>query len=137
MKTYTYTLINDFKELNKIKQFISQIGKTHNLQQKIILHIQLAVEELLVNIISYAYKNNTQHKIQLTINLQKETAAFCLVDDGKPFNPMMYKTPNIHKNSDKQTPGNLGILLAKNLMDEMSYSYQKGFNQLTFIKKLH
>ena len=133
---YTHILINDFNELNKIKTLINELGKNHNINKKIISHIQLALEELIVNIISYAYEDQKTHQIQLKVELIQNKLTLYLIHQGKAFNPINYKSTNTHTNLKERTLGGIGVLLARNLVDDMSYSYQNDTNQLTLIKNL-
>ena len=133
----THIIINDFNELKKIKRFIKNLGDTHNIKETIISHIQLALEELIVNIISYSYEDRDIHKIQLKADLNQNRLFLYLTNQGKAFNPITYKNTNIHKSLKERKIGGLGILLAKNLVDDISYTYQNGYNKLTLIKKLN
>ncbi len=133
---YTRTINNDFDELEKIQSFITELGKNHNIGTKNISHIQLALEELIVNIISYAYEDQKTHQIQLKVELSQNKLILCLSNQGKAFNPVTYKSTNTHTNLRERTLGGVGVLLARNLVDDMSYSYQNDTNQLTLIKNL-
>ena len=132
----THIIINNFNELKQVKSFINELGRKHKIEKKIILHIQLALEELIVNIISYSYEDEKIHKIQLTTELYPKKWILHLINQGKIFNPLKYKSTNIQKSLEERKPGGTGILLARNLMDDMSYSYQNGHNQLTLIKNV-
>ena len=135
-KQYIFTLNNSFSELKNLKSFINKIGLNHNIPTKIISHIQLSLEELIVNVISYSYKDNANHTIELKIQMSSKHLTFRLINDGEPFNPLTFKNEHINTNLKEKKIGGLGILLAKNFMDDMSYTYKSGLNNLTMIKKL-
>lgn len=135
-KTYNYTFTNNFNELRNLKSFINEIGNQHKISNNLILRIQLSLEELVVNIISYAYEDSKSHEIKLKVCVAENNLTFCLTDDGKPFNPLKFKPKKTNTDLKNRTPGGVGIILAKEFMDTVSYKYQEGFNQLTLNKKL-
>jgi len=133
----TQIIINNFNsELKKINLFIKKLGKFYNIKEKIISHIQLALEELIVNIISYSYEDQEVHKIQLKAELNQNNLILYLINRGRAFNPIARKNTDIHKNLKERKIGGLGISLTKNVVDNMSYSYQNGYNQVIIIKSL-
>ena len=129
-------IINDFNELKKVKLFIKSFGEMHNIKEEFIPPVQLALEELIVNIISYSYKDQKTYTIQLKAELNQNKLTLYLTNKGKAFNPITYKNPDIHKNLTEREIGGLGILLAKNLVDDISYAYQDGCNKLTLKKNI-
>ena len=135
-KQYNLTLNNSLSELKNLKNFINRVSLKHNIPKEIISHIQLSLEELIVNIISYNYKDKFNHTIKLKIKFNTKRLIFYLMDEGEPFNPLMFTSQDTHSDLKKKKIGGLGILLAKNFMDHISYSYKSGFNNLTMIKKL-
>lgn len=136
IKQYSLILNNSLSELKTLKSFINQIGLNHNIPKSIISHIQLSLEELIVNVISYSYDDNTNHRIELKAQFNSKSLTFQIINGGKPFNPLTFKPQSPGTNIRKQHTGGLGILLAKNFMDDISYSYKSGLNNLIIIKNL-
>ena len=102
-----------------------------NLQNK----VRLAAEEVLVNVISYAYPDQsgdvtitTEHTIG-RVGLQVEIS-----DSGAPFDPLEKPDPDIDVPLEKREVGGLGIFLVKEIADNVSYRRKDGRNILTFIK---
>lgn len=113
----------DLKELYALKEFI---GKTHEMS----IPTELAIEELFVNIVNYSNAKS----IVVNVDYDKDlTVEF--IDDGIEFDPTSYKSSKKSGNIDEVEVGGLGILLAKDYADEMTYTYKDGKNHLKIIKK--
>ena len=102
----------------------------------LIFKIRLAVEEIVVNIVGYAYKNNNQDGyIKYEVKENNNTITITLCDGGIPFNPLAQKDPDVTLPVGERNIGGLGIYLAKKLMDEVTYKYENEENVLTIKKK--
>ncbi|MBQ8942272.1 MAG: ATP-binding protein [Firmicutes bacterium] len=104
---------------------------------KLLMQIDLVVEEIFVNIAHYAYKDAVG-KAWITCELDKENNILTLVfeDEGMQFDPLAKEDPDITASAEEREIGGLGIFLTKKLMDDVSYEYRDGKNILTLAKKL-
>jgi anti-sigma regulatory factor (Ser/Thr protein kinase) len=82
-------LANDISEINKLSQFIDEIGEEFSLTPDIIFNLNLVLEEAVVNIINYAYPKEEHQSIFLSAKLQDGSIVFVLTDTGKEFDPTM------------------------------------------------
>lgn len=97
---------------------------------------EVASEEILVNIIHYAYKDKVG-KIEMEWILQHPFIHLTFKDFGKPFNPLDNQKPIIKSLSvDYKDIGGLGIFFAKNFVDKIEYRYKDKANTLTISKNL-
>ena len=105
--------------------------------------IDLAVEEVFVNIASYAYESytatagsNTMNEAEIRIQsiTNPNGISISIKDWGKPFNPLEKKDPDISLSGDERSIGGLGIYLVKKTMDNVNYSRQDDANILTIRK---
>ena len=126
-------------------------AKTENLEQvndfiadnlmgcpmKLLMQIDLVVEEVFVNIANYAYKDKVG-KAKVMCELDKENNLLTIVfeDKGVPFDPLSKEDPDITAGADEREIGGLGIFLTKKLMDEVLYENKDGKNILKLIKYL-
>ncbi len=95
--------------------------------------LDIAVEEIYVNISDYAYGGSTGPvSIKLDIG---DGAVITFADEGMPFDPLKKEEPDITLPGSKRPIGGLGIFLVKKSMDEMVYRYEEGKNILTIKKK--
>ena len=109
-------------------------AKSKKWTEKTISEITLALEEILVNIRSYAYTDKEAHEI--TVILSSDTAEFFakIIDDGRAFNPLESKEPDVTASLDTRKVGGLGIYLVRKVMDGVEYKREKGKNILRLNK---
>ena len=105
--------------------------------EAICLQIQLAVEEIFVNITSYAYQpKDGEAEIRCDVLEDPLRVEIQILDSGKPFDPLAVDAANTSEEALMEREGGLGILLVCSTMDDVKYSYEDGKNILTILKKL-
>ena len=95
--------------------------------------IQLAVDEISVNIIKYAY-GETGGSILTACHRDGNAIFITIMDDGRPFDPTRIPSPDLGSDLEQRKVGGLGVYLAKKVMDSVIYSYENGQNVLTMKK---
>jgi anti-sigma regulatory factor (Ser/Thr protein kinase) len=107
----------------------------HNTKNKIQLFI--AVEELFVNIASYAYyPAEGDAEIDIDTDNENNFVYITFIDSGKPYNPLKREDPDVTLSAKERKIGGLGIYMVKKSMDDMSYEYKNGCNILKIGKKM-
>ena len=103
---------------------------------KVRFQMEVAVEELFVNVANYAYAPN-EGDVTVRIDIGKEPASVTVtfIDSGVPFDPLAKPDPDVANTLGDQKIGGLGIYMVKKSMDSVTYDYKEGCNVLT-IKKL-
>jgi len=124
-------------ETVKLCRCVEDIGASLGLARKTVFAITLAIEELFTNIVSYGFKDDHEHTIDVTFNQEDGTLVIRIEDDGVPFNPEKAKGPDVNCALDECRIGGLGILLAKKMMDEFDYERRRNRNIITMKKYLH
>jgi serine/threonine-protein kinase RsbW len=114
---------------------LSEFGQRHGLPSKVIDHLNLALEEILTNIISYGYTDNREHEIRVSLSAQPGEVRAEVQDDGQPFNPLEVPQPDTTQPLEERAIGGLGIHLVRKLMDGLEYKRQGERNFLTIKKK--
>jgi serine/threonine-protein kinase RsbW len=135
-KTFSFTLKNDIAELKILCQQLESIGGALGLPQRFVFEINLALDELFTNIISYGFNDRSEHAIQVRISADDSLLTITVEDDGIPFNPIERAEPRIPATIEDCTVGGLGIYLIKNLMDDVGYRRNHDKNILTLKKKI-
>ena len=102
---------------------------------KTMTQIDVAVEELFVNIANYAYGEESGDAT-IAIGVQDGVATIRLTDSGIPFDPLKKEDPDVTLSAEKREIGGLGIYMVKKTMDSVAYAYESGKNILTITKKL-
>lgn len=98
--------------------------------------IRLVLEELIVNVSNYAYGVDGDGPLRITLDRTSSRLTITLEDEGIPFNPLEHEDPDITQSIAERPIGGLGILLVKQMMDEVSYVYEHGCNRLVVVKHL-
>ena len=63
-KVLEINLNNKLSELERFNQSLTEFGRRHGLAPKVVQDLNLALEEILTNIISYGYTDNCEHEIK-------------------------------------------------------------------------
>ena len=120
----------------KVIDFVTGLAKAGGASPKVLMDLELVVEEIFVNIANYAYAPGTGRAV-ITAELSEDPKAITVVfsDSGIKYDPLANEDPDITLPAEERPVGGLGVFLVKKLMDEASYEYSDGKNKLT-VKKL-
>ena len=126
------------EQVEQVVDFVNEQLDTLGCSDEVRIDVDVAVDELLGNIAQYAYDPDIG---TVTVCMEAEedppAAVITFFDRGIPFNPLAEKRPDTTSLPAKERPlGGLGLLLVRELMDELAYSYQDGYNVLTVRKAL-
>ena len=135
-KSYSFELKSSLSELDRLCQNLETFGNKFGFSKKLIFEINLALDELFTNIISYGFKDDEEHVIKVTLTPQNNELRLCIEDDGTPFNPIDFETPDVSSSVENCKIGGLGIHIMKKLMDEVCYQRCGDKNVLNLKKKL-
>ena len=130
------TFKNEEEELTRVTEFMENICDELQLDMHVAMKIQVAIEEMVTNVIFYAYPEGTCADITLSAESDDKELTFVLSDTGKPFDPTAKEDADSEKNPMDREQGGMGILIVKNIMNEVSYQRLGDTNQLTMKKKL-
>ncbi|MDR1301173.1 MAG: ATP-binding protein [Treponema sp.] len=132
------TLPAEITQLEKVLDFIRSIVEKTACPRKIVQYIEIAAEEIFVNIVHYAYPVGEPGVVRIECKMdptsKQPTVIIVFADQGKPYNPLKHQDPDITVPIEERHIGGLGILMTKRIMDSVEYQYTKGWNYLV-IKK--
>lgn len=125
------------ERLDQVQSFVEECLTGMDCDSVGLIRLQIAVEEIFVNIASYAYAPDTGEAV-IICRVQRDPASITIQfrDRGKPFDPLAKKDADIHLSAEERDIGGLGIHITKEYMDELSYAYEDGQNVLTIRKNL-
>lgn len=98
--------------------------------------VRLACEEVIVNIVSYAYPDGLDAYIELDIADDGKELRIEICDSGRPFNPLERQAPDLTQCLEDRDIGGLGIYLVLQMMDGVTYLYEEGKNKLVLMKSI-
>jgi len=120
------------ENLDAVLDFVNDELDKAGLSEKLQMRIAIAVEEVFVNIASYAYSTETGGAV-IRVSVGDEIAIE-FEDSGTPYNPLETETPNTNLDTHEREIGGLGIFMVRQIMDAVEYRNCNGKNILT-IKK--
>ena len=123
--------------LTDVMSFIDGILECLDCPMRAQMQIDVAVEEIYVNIASYAYTPGTGPAcLQVELREDPRTLLITFIDSGVPYDPLAKPDPDISLPASERQIGGLGIFMVKKTMDDMIYEYRDGQNVLTLVKVL-
>jgi len=125
---------NQIDQMPSVIETFEAFGEKNELSFGVIQKFNIALDELLNNIISYGFKDNLEHRIDVDMELRNERLIITLKDDGVPFNPFRNDPPDTMLSIDERNIRGLGIHIVKNLVDEYDYKRNTDLNIITLIK---
>ena len=135
-KAYAFKLKNDQSELERLCEKCEELGQTIGLSDKSVFEINLALDELFTNIISYGFKDQKEHSIKIEITVDDNHLHMRIEDDGIAFNPLAVEPPDFQCGIEECRVGGLGIHLIRKLMDDVQYQRVGNKNVITLKRKI-
>ena len=136
-------------ELTRAQQFLAQWWGDHRLSDVERFPFDLALEELFINVASYA-RDETGAPCHVEISLTQSDASsdggkdishrnviLVIKDNGPAFDPISMKGPDLDGNLQTKEIGGLGIHLTRSVMDSIDYEYKDGHNRVSIAKKIN
>lgn len=136
MNEISVVLKNAVDEIERLSALVSAFGNEHGLSEDSIYAVNLALDEILTNTISYGYADDGPHEITVTLRVHGDELAAEIVDDARAFDPLSAPKPEVDLPLERRAIGGLGIHLARTLMDEISYRRERDKNVLIMKKRI-
>ena len=130
------TLPNDVQATTELGMFVDEVCENVGFDMSTTFKLNLAIEEAVVNVMSYAYPAGTKGDVDIDAEADDEQLKFVISDSGTPFDPTEKALADTTLSAEERPVGGLGILLVRKLMDSINYEYIDGKNVLTLRKNL-
>ncbi len=130
------TVPNRLSENARVKQHFNTFSEHYGIPERVRLKMNVVLDELLTNIISYAYHDDKPHDIEIKVELSADRLKVSMVDDGIPFNPFGIEAPDTELGLEEREIGGLGIHLVRNMMGKVSYRRRIDKNVITVVEYL-
>ncbi len=98
--------------------------------------IHLVCEELVVNVVSYAYADEAEGYLKIQIEKADGTITIRFIDGGVAFNPLEREMPDVSLSMEERQIGGLGIFLTVQMMDDVQYERINNENVVTIKKRI-
>lgn len=116
---------------------LSEINKEiepYNLPMEFNFQLELVIEELFINICSYAYEDEGDIIIQYCVEENPLRIIVNFIDNGIQFNPLEKEAPNLNSSIEEREIGGLGLTIVRKNVDDIRYRYENNQNILTIEK---
>jgi sigma-B regulation protein RsbU (phosphoserine phosphatase) len=135
--TIDLRLHNELTEINRCLEALTAFSDRFELASDIQNAFSIVLDDLLNNIISYAFDDDEQHLIEVMMSTDGQRFIVSVTDDGVEFDPFLRDKPDTDSSIDERQIGGLGIHLIKNMMDDYSYRRVVGKNVTTLMKRIN
>ena len=131
-------MIAEDENLDTAIDFINDLLDESDCDTKTRISIDIAVEEVFVNIAHYAYPPEQPGEIILQADVLSAPKAVLItfIDMGTPYDPLAHPDPDITRPIEERPVGGMGLYLVKNLMDDAKYRFSDRQNILQIMKKI-
>jgi serine/threonine-protein kinase RsbW len=129
-------IANDIAELTRVAEAIDEFCAAQAIPAANAFKLNIALEELLTNTISYGYGDEQRHEIAIDIAREGDTIVLEVSDDARAYDPLNAPPPDLDSAIEDRRVGGLGVHLVKTLMDDVRYAYRDGRNHITLRKKI-
>lgn len=137
-EVHSMTIPSDKDRVHDVQDFIEGCLEDTGASPKALLQLELAVEEIFVNIASYAYRPPGSGDVDISCSVEEDVMRVIITfeDEGPEFDPLAREDPDTTLNRDDRPIGGLGIFLVKKNVDGIAYRRDGDRNVLTIEKKL-
>ena len=129
----TISLPATIQNLEKISRFVTDAAEKYGFEDQKIQELELATEEAVVNIINYAYPEETGMVEICFARDDSDRIILEIMDTGIPFNPLQQSKPDLSSGISERKVGGLGIFFIRSMMEDVKYRHEDGKNILTLI----
>lgn len=126
---------NEIPQLALLSAAIERIGREHALAQKPLVQLQVTLDEIVSNVIKYAWPEGGSHEIRIRITVDAGKVKVDVADDGMSFDPRNTAPPAPPPSGKKRRPGGVGLHMVRQLMDSFEYTRIGGWNHSTLTKQ--
>lgn len=132
----TFTVANHLSEIARAAELVEAFGREHGIPERALFDVNLSLDEILTNIVSYGYDDDFEHRIVVRLALVPGGLRVEVEDDGRPFDPLAVPEPDIMAPVEDRPIGGLGLCLVRKLMSDLAYERRNGRNVLTMTRRI-
>lgn len=136
MTTAETSISNRRDDLARVTRIVDELAASHHLAAGVVADVNVALDEVLTNIITYGYDDDRVHEIRIRLTVDDDAIEAEVLDDGRPFDPTAISAPDRSTSLRERRVGGFGIHLVKNLMSEVIYSRSGDRNRLVLRRRL-
>lgn len=124
------TIAHSLSEIPRVARMVESLGTGHDLSPDVIYDLQLALEEILTNVMTHGSTGDRAPHMSIHLTVAHGIVTAEILDDGEPFNPLDTPRPDLGAGLRDRSVGGVGILFVRELMDEVEYARVENWNRL-------
>jgi anti-sigma regulatory factor (Ser/Thr protein kinase) len=130
------TIHNRREELARVREAVDRLAAAHHLDAGVVADMQVALDEVLRNIVDHGYTDEAEHEIRIRLRVLDTVLEAIIEDDGVPFDPLQSPAPDTRASLRERRIGGVGVHFVKNLMTEVRYDRVGDRNSLVLRRNL-
>ena len=130
------SLDNDLHELAGVASEIDRFCEAREIEPQVAYAVNLSIDEILTNTISYGYDDDETHRIELVVRVDGGALVVVIEDDSAAFDVTAETQPELDASLSERVPGGLGLFLVHQMMDGVEYLRRDGRNVVTLTKRV-
>ncbi len=132
----TTDLKPDLEEIPRLAGEVESFLGRHGVPERTIMQVNIVLEELITNVISYGIPKSRDVHIRLEMDVDASRIEFSILDNGRSFNPLRIGDPDTSSDLEERRVGGLGVHLARQFTDSQAYERRDRLNVLRLVKRL-
>ena len=129
-------LKNELPEIHRLAELVEEFGDAYRIPARAVFNLNLVLDEVLTNVIEYAFTDGGEHEILVRLSLGGGTLGAEVVDDGVAYDPTARPEPDTSLSIEDRPIGGLGIHFARRMMDRVEYVRDGNLNRLALWKRI-
>lgn len=125
---------NDLADIDAANDMLDAFGRKHTLSQKAVVQLKVILDEILSNVVKYAWPEGGEHEAELQLSLRGDYVEIRVRDNGRPFDPLQFERVPAARVERKRPLGGRGISMVRKLVDQIDYSRNDDHNTLVLSK---
>jgi serine/threonine-protein kinase RsbW len=125
---------NDVAGLAALTSAMEHVGTEHGMPEKSLYQLQIALDEMVSNVIKYAWPEGGAHDIEIRITARDDGIEVEIIDDGRIFDPRDAPKRDQPLPGQRPQPGGVGVQMTKQLVDRIGYARTGNRNHTTLTK---
>jgi anti-sigma regulatory factor (Ser/Thr protein kinase) len=130
LSTIETSILNKIRDLARMPELVEQLAEEHGLSDDAVFALNVALDEMLSNIIKYGYTDDAIHEIHIRFSFAGPMLTVEIEDDGQPFDPCAAAPVDVDAPMEERKVGGLGIHIVRKLMKDVGYERMNGRNRL-------
>jgi serine/threonine-protein kinase RsbW len=125
---------NTIADLATVTSAMERVGAACGMPEKSLFQLQIALDEIVSNVIKYAWPEVGAHEIEIRIAVREDGVEVEIIDDGRAFDPSAAPKRTKPPTGQRPRPGGVGVQMTKQLVDRIDYARLGNRNHTTLTK---